>query len=326
MVIPIAGSGNTFPYAHEMGDNIRMVCENDECTVFQMKDTGGEGVMTFYQVFPGVYLLYNDFHMEHCLSGFSPSMEMLCIDHCREGRIEWNIEHNKYIYIESGDIQINTRKNHAGVFRFPLSHYHGVTVGFAVGEAEESLLHVMDGFSIDLRKLQEKFCAGGRNFIMRAGAKIDHIFSELYDIPDHVRLPYFKIKVLELLLFLETLEVPADSEERPYFYKTQVDKIKDIVSLQTQNLERWYTIGELSQKFEFPITSMKQCFKGIYGVSMYAYMKEYRMNAAALMLKNTNEPVIVVAGKVGYTNPGKFSAAFRSVLGVTPTEYRKSVV
>ena len=161
---------------------------------------------------------------------------------------------------------------------------------------------------------------------MRAGAKIDHIFSELYDIPDHVRLPYFKIKVLELLLFLETLEAPAASEERPYFYKTQVDKIKDIVSLQTQNLERWYTIEELSQKFEFPITSMKQCFKGIYGVSMYAYMKEYRMNAAALMLKNTDEPVIAVTGKVGYTNPGKFSAAFRSVLGVTPTEYRKSVV
>lgn len=80
-----------------------------------------------------------------------------------------------------------------------------------------------------------------------------------------MRLPYFKIKVLELLLFLETLEAPAASEERPYFYKTQVDKIKDIVSLQTQNLERWYTIEELSQKFEFPITSMKQCFKGIYG-------------------------------------------------------------
>ena len=315
-----------FPYAHEMGDNIRMVCGNDECTVFQMKDTGGEGIMTFYQVFPGVYLLYNDFHMEHCVSGFDPSIEMLCIDHCREGRIEWNIEHNKYIYIESGDIQINTRKNHTGTFRFPLSHYHGITVGFAVEEAEESLLHVMDGFSIDLRRLQEKFCEGGRNFIMRAGAKIDHIFSELYDIPDHVRLPYFKIKVLELLLFLETLEAPAASEERPYFYKTQVDKIKDIVSLQTQNLERWYTIEELSQKFEFPITSMKQCFKGIYGVSMYAYMKEYRMNAAALMLKNTDEPVIAVAGKVGYTNPGKVSAAFRSVLGVTPTEYRKSVV
>ena len=71
-MIPTAGNGNKFPYAREMGDNIRMVCENDECTVFQMRDSGGEGIMTFYQVFPGVYLLYNDFHMEHCISGFDP--------------------------------------------------------------------------------------------------------------------------------------------------------------------------------------------------------------------------------------------------------------
>lgn len=314
------------PVANELGDNIRMICENEECTVYQMKDTTGEGVMTFYQVFPGVYLLYNDFHMEHCISGFSPSLEMLCIDHCREGRIEWNIEHNKYIYIESGDIQINTRKNHTGNFRFPLSHYHGVTVGFAIKEAEESLLHVMDGFSVDLRRLQDKFCADDRNFVMRAGAQIDHVFSELYNIPAHVRPAYLKIKVLELLLFLETLETAAGSEERPYFYKTQVDKIKDIAALMTDDLEHWYTIQELSEKFEFPITSMKQCFKGIYGTSIYAYMKEYRMNAAALMLKNTDESIITIAGKVGYTNPGKFAAAFRSVLGMTPTEYRKSVV
>ena len=42
---------------------------------------------------------------------------------------------------------------------------------------------------------------------MRVGKQIEHIFSELYDLPECVRLPYFKIKVLELLLFLETLDV-----------------------------------------------------------------------------------------------------------------------
>jgi len=309
-----------------MGDNVRLVCEDDGCAVFQMKDATGEGRMTFYSVFPGVYLLYNDFHMEHCISGFSPSVEMICIDHCREGRIEWNIEHNKYIYIESGDIQINARGNHTGDFRFPLKHYHGLTIAFVLEEAEKSLLHVMDGFSVDLRKLKEGFGGDGKNFIMRAGAQIDHIFSELYHIPDRIRLPYFKIKVLELLLFLDTIDAPQESVERPYFYKTQVDKIKDMTEFMTDDLEHWHTIEELSQKFDFPMTSMKQCFKGIYGTTIYAYMKEYRMNAAALMLRNTDESVLSIAGKVGYSNAGKFSAAFRSVLGMTPTEYRKSTV
>ena len=47
------------------------------------------------------------------------------------------------------------------------------------------------------------------------------------------------------------------------------------------------------------------------------------MNAAALMLKNTQDSVISIAAQVGYGNPGKFAAVFRSVTGMTPTQYRK---
>lgn len=308
----------------EMGENVRKICEDEACMVFQVKDDSGEGLMTCYHVFRGCYLIYNDFHMKECFSGFNPKAKMFCIDHCREGRIEWSVDRNRYIYVEAGDMQVNSRVNHSSRFLFPLNHYHGLTIGFDVDEAEDSLLHVMEGFSVDLKKLRSRFCPDDRSFIMRAGAQINHIFSELYDLPEHVRLPYFKIKVLELLLFLESLEVPAGGEERPYFYKTQVDKVKDIAALLTGNLERWYTLEELSEKFAFPLTSMKQCFKGVYGCSIAAYMKEYRMNAAAVMLKNTQDSVISIAAGVGYSNPGKFASAFRSVMGVTPTEYRKS--
>lgn len=221
-------------------------------------------------------------------------------------------------------MNVNSREQHCLKFSFPLRHYHGLTIGFDVDEAGDSLLHVMEGFSVDIKKLREKFCPNNRTFIMRAGSQINHIFSELYDLPEQIRLPYFKIKVLELLLFLEMLDVPSDGEERPYFYKAQVDKIKDIVALLTDDLEHWYTLEELSEKFSFPLTSLKKCFKGIYGCSIAAYMKEYRMNAAALMLKNTQDSVIDIAARVGYSNPGKFAAAFRSVIGMTPTEYRKT--
>lgn len=308
----------------ELGGNVRKICEDETCTVFQVKDDSGEGLMTVYQVFKGCCLIYNDFHMKECYSGFKRNAEMLCIDHCREGRIEWCVDRNRYIYVESGDMQVNSREQHSSKFLFPLNHYHGLTIGFDIVEAEDSLLHVMEGFSVDIKKLKSKFSPDGHTFIMRAGVQISHIFSELYDLPEHVRLPYFKIKVLELLLFLETLDVPAGGEERPYFYKTQVDKVKDIAALLTENLEHWYTLEELSEQFSFPMTSLKQCFKGVYGCSIAAYMKEYRMNAAAVMLKNTQDSVISVAERVGYSNPGKFASAFRSVLGVTPTEYRKS--
>lgn len=308
----------------EMGGNVRKICEDETCTIFQVEDDSGEGLMTFYPVFPGCCLIYNDFHMAQCSSGFNPKNQMFCIDHCREGRIEWKVDGNRYIYVEAGDMQVNSRARHCTEFSFPLRHYHGITIGFDVDEAEEPLLHVMDGFSVDLRRLRKKFCPDGGSFVMRAGAQISHIFSELYHIPEQVRLPYFRLKVLELLLFLDALDVPEGGEERPYFYKTQVDKVKDIVTLLTGDLEHWYTLEELSRRFSFPMTSLKQCFKGIYGCSISAYMKEYRMNAAALMLKNSQESVISIAARVGYGNPGKFAAAFRAVMGMSPTEYRKT--
>lgn len=72
-----------------------------------------------------------------------------------------------------------------------------------------------------------------------------------------MRQPYFKIKVLELLLFLDALEIPEACGERQYFYKAQVDKARDIVTLLTSDLERWYTLEEISEKFDFPLTSLK---------------------------------------------------------------------
>lgn len=310
----------------EIGSRVTILNGNDGSTVYELSNESGEGVMTLYDVFPGVCLVYNDFHMEHFSSGFKTQAEIFCIDHCREGRIEWILDQNKYSYVGAGDMQIDTRKNHLHDFRFPLSHYYGITVVFAVEEAERSLLRIMDGFSVDLRKLKEKLCPKNFDFIMRAGKQIEHVFSELYELPEQVRIPYFKIKVLELLLFLDVMKVPKKPEERPYFYKTQVEKAKKMADLLTADLEQWYTLEQLSQLFHFPLTSMKLCFKGIYGTSIYSYMKTYRMNAAAHMLKESNESIAVIAGKVGYDNASKFAAAFCSVTGISPSKYRKSSV
>lgn len=313
-------------FAKELGDNVRLISQTEEHMVFQLTEVSGQGFMTLYQVFPGIYLLYNEFNLERCVSSFHPSMELFCIDHCREGRIEWAVDRDRYVYIEAGDMQVNVRAVHTGQFSFPLRQYQGLTIGFVLGQAERSLLHVMDGFSVDLKALKKKFCPDGETYIMRADRQIEHIFSELYHLPDRVRLSYFKIKVLELLLFLETAEAVPGAGERPYFCKSQVDKVKKIAAFLTADLERWHTLEELSQRFDFPMTAMKQCFRGVYGSSIYAYMKVYRMNAAALLLRQTDEPVVNIAGRVGYSNPSKFSTAFRSIFRLSPTDYRKSAV
>jgi AraC-like DNA-binding protein len=80
---------------------------------------------------------------------------------------------------------------------------------------------------------------------------------------------------------------------------------------------------ELSKQYDIPATSMKKCFREIYGDSIYSYQKRYRMNIAAnLLMEDFKIEIQEIALRMGYENPGKFSSAFKSVMGVSPAKYR----
>ncbi|WP_220094320.1 AraC family transcriptional regulator [Paenibacillus sp. YN15] len=281
--------------------------------------------MTHYEVFPGVHLLYHDFRMDRCYSHFKPIAPVFCIDHCRDGRLEWEMSDGSSFFMGAGDMQLNSRARHGGMFQLPLGYYRGITVSIFTAEASGPLSNVLDGFNVDIHALRAKFCRSIRPFVIRARLHIEHIFAELYAVPEEIRGPFLKIKVLELLLFLSAMEVPPHAEEYVYFGKEQVEKTKAIMALITSAPEKHYTLEELSARFQFPVASMTKCFKGVYGTPIYAYMKTYRINAAAMKLRKTKDSITAIALQTGYENAGKFSAAFKSVLGQTPSDYRKSV-
>jgi AraC-like DNA-binding protein len=307
------------------GDNVTVIKKDADCTVYQMKDVGGEGTMTCYRVFPGIDLLYNDFHLQSCDSQFQSNVPIIGIDHCREGRIEWQFQDGAYLYLQDGDLQISAKDRHVMRFGFPSNHYHGITVAICLDEALPMLVTVLDGFYVDLQELRTKFCSGPRPFIMRATDAIQHIFSELYMVAEPIRNAYLKLKVLELLLFLSTVDVRANGEARPYFPRKQVETVKAIRDYLIENSDRHFTLDELSARFAIPLTYMKLCFKGVYGTSIYAYLRSYRIHEAAIMLRETDMTITAVASRVGYANPSKFAAAFKAIMGKSPLRYQKEM-
>ena len=318
------------------GPNVQNLIESDDCKVMRLSDNSGEGMMTLYHVFPGVFLMYNDFHMKECVSGFQTDMDLLCIDHCREGRIEQEVGQNAFSYLEAGDLP--AKKSKAVLFVIGIAVIcqciftatpvlKEISIGFQVETAAKEIPASMKGFSVDLYELQKKYCSDRTPYVIPGEPAIEHIFSELYNVPVKIKKDYFKIKVLELLLYLDALELSGHTEERPYFYKSQVEKIKAIQSLLTQDLTKNYTLEELSAKFDIALTPMKNCFKSVYGSPIFTYMRNYRMNyAAALLNSDKSLKVADVAGLVGYDSPSKFTAAFHQTMRKTPLEYRKSII
>lgn len=312
-----------------MVDTSVKLAENDGCSVYRLRNETGEGTITIYEVFPGVSLSYNDFHIRHYDSVFKPDRNLFCIDHCREGRLEYPAADDAYSYVKAGDMKLDRRLTHTGHFEMPLSHYHGAMVTFDMDEAVGSLPKEVKDFPVNLRSLQKKFCSGIYPYVVHGAGSTSHIFEELYAVPEKIKRFYFKIKILELLLYLEALELPECTagkygrDEKPYFYRTQVEKVKAVQQFLVGHMDENFTQEEISRRFDIPLTSLKNCFKSVFGASIGSFLLEYRMNQAAVFLRTKREmSVAEIAGCVGYDSPSKFAAAFRRKMGMTPMDYR----
>ena len=304
--------------------NVFQVAADENCRVLRMNGKLGEGFMTLYRVFDGIYLMYNDFHMQECDSDYQAADTLLCIDHCREGRIEHEAGHGIRYCMEPGDIRIDRRVHHKGVVRMPLSHYHGITIGFQTELAERSFRREMPSISVDLCRLSEKFCPDERECLIRADDTLNSLFSQLYNVPEQRRIDFFKVKVTELLLHMDVISPDRFIVERQYFSAVQAERVKAVHDIITAHPDRNYTIDELAAVCGLPSATMRKCFKGMYGSPVYQFIKNYRMQYAAdLLLSDRSRLIADIAQSVGYDNASKFSAAFRTVMGVTPQDYRK---
>lgn len=82
--------------------------------------------MTAHKIFDGAFVMYSDMHLKECTSYFQSSTDssLLYIDHCREGRIESEIDNHAYSYLQENEMRVDDRRSHSGRFCFAC---HGIS-------------------------------------------------------------------------------------------------------------------------------------------------------------------------------------------------------
>lgn len=292
---------------------------------YRIRNDSGTGTLSCYFIAPGIYLCYNDIHLSGFLQTYESNKKILQIHHCFEGRAEYQMSNGVFGYSKPGSIAIYNWKNKPVKLTFPISHYHGISILLDLDILNEKGRNMLfESFNIDFMAINNRFCDSGNFFTMEADEDINHLLSELYYIPEKLKIPYIKLKVIELLLILANQNSETTTEIEQYYKKETVAKVKRIAALLADDLKKHYTISELSRMFNMSQTSLKTAFKGIYGKPIYTYLKECRMLSAAYMLKNTDYSIAKISAMVGYENSSKFTSAFKSVLKATPTAYRRS--
>ena len=250
---------------------------------------------------------------------------VLKVDHCNLGRIGWNMENGQSLYMGKGDLAVHARaacKESNTEITFPLGYYEGITVSLDLDILGKTLPSPLNEAGLKKELLFHKFGTSREIFSFPANPKAEHIFSELYDLPQEMKSPYLKLKCQELLLFLY-MEDPFLGKAVDPYYSDQVDVIKSVHSLITENLSQRFTIEELSKKYLINSSALKTIFKSVYGLPIASYMKEYRIRQAAAMLRESQDSIASIARRVGYESQSKFTSAFKSVMNDLPTDYRK---
>lgn len=323
-----AGGGNAFPFAEgstTLPDPTESLSSTGEerSRMLSFGNESGFGDMHLVEVLPGVSVSFNDFRMGGYLSTFSTASDVLCVDWCRDGRIEQPMPDGSYAYVSAGDLKVDDRTRHSGSFVFPTSRYRGITISFDLACAPASIRRALPGFSVDLRELKLRFCRDGRPFIVRDCARMRHIAEELYESPAHARMAYCQIKALETLLLLDSIDPGLEGADVAYYPRSRVARVKEVRELMVSDLSSCMTVEEAARRAGMSLTSFKECFKGVYGTSPAAYVRGVKMGQAAKMLAETGLPVAEIGALVGYDSPSKFSVAFRSAMGAAPSEYRR---
>lgn len=294
----------------------------------------GDAQLTVYSVFPGVEITFHSIHMDELSWGNEAgdgraaalpkeNSHLLEIHHCREGRIEQAFD-DMFFYLMPGDLSVAKRRSMVKTYRFPLRHYHGITIGVDLMHLSGDFRRMLSEIGVEPDQITQKLCENRSCFIVRAEENIEHILSELYTAPEALREGYIKLKIMELLLVLSHTETARDLSSACVLPQSQVLLAHQAAAYLADNRERHVTVPELSRQLGISPTQLKAIFRGVYGQPVFTFMRTQRMQEAAQLLIHTERPIGEIAEMSGYTNASKFASAFQTVMGETPREFRQA--
>lgn len=138
-----------------------------------------------------------------------------------------------------------------------------------------------------------------------------------------MRQLYIESKTMELLYrYLEIflLEQESHSGGTVPLSRSDQAKILEARELLIRRLDSPPSLLELARLVGLNEYKLKRGFKDIYGSSVYAYLRNRRMEKAWELLRTGEMNVSQAAVQVGYANFSHFSVAFRKQFGCNPSD------
>lgn len=286
------------------------------------ENAAGNGEIHCYQLMEGVSAMRMRLEME-AYTEIRSQPGLLEINFCVGGRFETSFSLREQLLLKPGDMAISCYDGLHGSqseSRFPLGYYEGICLEVDPGAARQWIEKNAPTFQVDFSALKQNLLGDKWYWHCPAGPRCEHVFRELYESAAYMDLGYLRLKVLELLMLLS--RVPREQGEDAYYSGKQAELVRHLRDHMLTDREGYVSLAQLAAEHEISVSHLQKLFKQIYGVPVYHYIKEYRLEQAAVELVRGTRPITQIAQSAGYDNASKFSECFRKRYGATPSQYR----
>ena len=244
----------------------------------------------------------------------------LGLDLVQEGRCELITNTGRRVVVTPGDLAIKNVQDTPSCAYYPARCYRELQIILHDGAAGDPGFSLLKEFGIAIGPWADSLL--GHHTIWRGDPPFQRLIDDLQHCVDSRDTPAIKLKILELVVYANR---NASNTGKTVYYTREQKKIAEACFQQiTSHPEEAFSQRSAAQLYQVSVTSLNNYFRAYYGASISDWSRHYRMKLAAQFLTETSLPVIQIAGKVGYSNASKFSAAFSHIYGCTPKEFRKS--
>lgn len=296
--------------------------QQNQILIYQVREPLGTGTITHCTLGPGVEMAFMDYltNQEHDIE-VSGSDNMIEFFYCLEGNVVMQFDHESTL-LKGGMLGIYDFNHPPQSYQFRESRFKGISLMLSA-DCADSLISTYLGTQVaTVRDMLTVLKKNRKMFQITCAAEMSEVFLSIANTPLQYNLDYLKLKAMELILFGSEGLRKSNAAGNKAMKPAETRAVWRIESYLHTHLAEELTLDRIAAGSDCLPGQVKRLIKKYHNTSVYRYLKELRLLHAKNMLLESEDTVTDIAIECGWLNISKFSAAFKTRFGCSPSEYR----
>jgi AraC-like DNA-binding protein len=206
------------------------------------------------------------------------------------------------------DFEAVTMQEPSQRFRMAALNIEAGFLASGIGEDEDSFHTLSTLLKLDVLQQELPACEILRSILQR-----------LYDNPYRGPLGRLYAESLALSAIVELAVHLRGERSYRKILPSHHDLAQEAREILDRDIASVPSIGDLARHMGMSQVTLRRVFKAAFGITIFEYVRNRKLDAARIMLREGRFQVAEVSYRVGYPNPANFATAYRRRFGHPPT-------